>query len=183
MIGSWKIFYTNGTSVKWDDPQISEDVRNIQKRRGVHSVVQAFDQGRSRQTIHHYHYLYLLTEGQWAGCTFIELKDKLHSDFNNIGCVLNGMTMPTSNFYRMIQTVRMDTDIIGWITPEMEQETRNYAFSHARAYKSEVALAEGIDKSRFQDWTEPSREGPYPGSAVEKPYYGEPKFFQNQETP
>ena len=114
-MSQWKIFYTDGTSLMWDDRQILEDVTLIPttRRFGVHSIIQPMNLGTMRETIEQYHYLYLLAEERWMGVGLDGLLDQIGVNFNNIGCILHGRTMVTDGFFSLRQTIRQDPDIIG----------------------------------------------------------------------
>lgn len=114
----WKIFYTDGTSLKWDHPQILEDVTQIPaaKRFGVHSVIQPMGLPPvQRETIPAYHYLYMIAEDKWMGVGTDGLLDHLVVSLDNISCILQGRIMVSDGFFALRKQIAQDTDIVGSI--------------------------------------------------------------------
>jgi hypothetical protein len=191
-VSVWKIFYTNGTSLAWDDPSIMGDVTQIpsMKRIGVHSVIQPTDKDTMREAIHKYHYVYLLSANQWVGMFHEAVMDHLVNRFDDIGCILNGRTVTAERFYRLKQTVKMDPDVIGWITPEDELLCRHTSFLEAGSINRHLVLFGPEDGHKYsfrhvhrilggENWTDPARHRQYPPSISAAPVYGEQKFWQN----
>jgi len=189
-MSKWKIFYTDETSLKSDNPNILDDPTNIPKpkRVGVHSVIQEMDDGVTREVIEQYHYIYLISEAKWLGVGLDGLLDRLTSSFDNIACVLHGRTMTTDGFFRLKKTIREDTDVVGFIsaadnnlyTPILEK--RGGYWRPRRVPGSDVDIfphvihTSGHDKRtgrEYQDWTTMTRQRPYAPEFSDYGPYGE----------
>jgi hypothetical protein len=112
----WKIFYTDGSSLKSEDLGTPGDVALIPnvKRYGAHSIIQPMGlQGVSRETIENYHFLYFNSAEKWSGVGFDGLIDHLLHNFNDIGCVINGRQSVSDEFFSLRKTIAQDADIIG----------------------------------------------------------------------
>jgi len=186
----WKIFYTNGTSLNSDDARILDDPRNIPiaNRVGVHSVIQEMEGGTVREVIEQYHYLYLISEGQWLGVGLDGLLDYLVSDFDNISCILHGRTTTTDSFFALKKTIREDTDVIGGILAAQNAKWTNM-WHRLPPYSLPVRLpgttadihppwrhTSGMDKRTglpYEDWTAMTRHRQYAPEYSEPGPYGE----------
>ncbi len=182
-MSKWKIYYTDESSLAYNDNRILEDVTKIPValRLGVHSIIQPMDLERMRETIEQYHYLYLLSEQRWMGVGLDGLLDHLAINFVNIGCVLHGRTMSTDGFYLLRQVIRQDPDIIGGITAAEEESFRHEHLMMAGSLNRNLVLDANDPKLayRYQDWSDMPRERPYPKTHTDEPYYGEQKYWQN----
>lgn len=188
----WKIFYTDGTSLKWSDPGIGEDVTKIPvlKRMGVHSVAQPTDKNRMRNTIHRYHYVYLRSLNQWVGMNIEGVLDYVRTRFDDVACILNGRTQTTEQFFKMRQVVKMDQDIICWLSSEEELAGRDESFREAGSVNRLLILFGLTNEHKYsfrhihrefggEVWSDPARHRMYPPSISAPPVYGEQKFWQN----
>jgi hypothetical protein len=186
----WKIFYTDGTSIKEDNPNILGDPSQIArpKRCGVHSVIQEMDDGVTREVIEQYHYIYLSSEGKWLGIGLDGLLDRLISSLDNIACVLHGRTMTSDGFLGLKRTVREDTDVVGAISAahnaahSLMWEHRGENYRPQRFPGTEVDIKApwvhtcGNDKRTgqpYEDWTTMTRHRQYDPLFSEPGPYGE----------
>lgn len=190
-MSKWKIFYTDETSIKEDNPSILGDPANIPrpKRVGVHSIIQEMDDGNTREVIEQYHYIYLASQGQWLGIGLDGLLDRLISSLDNIVCVLHGRTMTTDGFFRLKKTIREDTDVIGGISAAHNDENSamwHHLYPFQRpvinpatgldVYDWHIHHAGGIDRRTglpYTDWSPQTRHRQYDPQFSEPGPYGE----------
>jgi hypothetical protein len=174
-MSNWKIYYTDGSSLADSDLATSGDVTLIpeNRRRGVHSIIQPMDLNRTRETIEQYHYLYLIQEDKWMGVGLDGLLDHLCYQWNNLAAMLMGRTDATDGFFKLRQTIRQDTHVIGAISAAEELESRTEAFAESGSVNRDLVLfGEEWGKEahlmntrrpyRFQDWTDMARHRQYP---------------------
>jgi len=177
----WEIWYTDESSIKDNDPILAGDITTLPviRRVGVHSIIQPFDAGRMREVIEQYHYLHLIDEDKWMGVGLDGYLEQMVTQFNNIDCVLNGRTMTTDHFFRLRQTIRASTYIVGGL--EASEVARHW--EEQRAYFSGAKRNAILDNDRTdqaflkQDWSDYGRHRMYPASATDLPILGEQNQF------
>ncbi len=112
-MSQWKIFYTDGLSLKsskYDPCDIPPA-----KRIGVHSILQMIDDGRVRECIEQYHYIFSIRDDKWIGVGVDGLFDYMINDFENLSCIMNGRTMATDRFWNVKKAVSEDKEMPGGI--------------------------------------------------------------------
>ena len=115
MVARYKIFYTDRSSLLWRDVAPGGDPKQIpsDKRLGVHSVIQPFNDNTMREVIEQYHYIFSVRDNGWIGVGLDGLLDYLAHDFDNIRCVLHGRTVTTDSFWDFRDEIKSDPDIVG----------------------------------------------------------------------
>lgn len=177
----WKIFYTNMTSLSYAHPEILEDVTQIplEKRVGVHSVIQEMEEGATRELIEQYHYMYLESEQQWIGVGIDGLLDYVANQFDNILCILHGRTMTSDGFRAVKSKVAKDQEIIGFILAARWKKAYPFVFKTWRP----VHFTSGIHKDTYlvgkhwEDWVDISRHRMYAPEISEPGPYGEQRQY------
>lgn len=181
-MSKWKIFYTDGSSLVYNNNRILEDVTKIPKvkRTGVHSVIQEMEGGSTREIIQQYHYLYLNSAQQWLGVGIDGLLDYLANHFEDLLCILHGRTMTSDGFRAIKTTITQDTDIIGGITAARAATHYPYWFlTNPDGSRKTVHYANGVHTDTYleglpwEDWVDISRHRMYDPELSPPGPYGE----------
>jgi hypothetical protein len=185
-VSEWKIFYTDGSSLAWNAPEILGDVSKIpgHKRVGVHSVIQPMMAwgAPSRECLDEKaFFIYSLRDDMWLDAEHVQLLDLLVHGFANIGCVVYGRWMVTQKYAEMKQLILMDTDIVGEIAPWHEEQCREECYRRFGSVNRNLNLfgegksfGWGVRKEAgWQDWTNVARQRSYANSH----HYGEYKEY------
>jgi hypothetical protein len=177
----YKIFYTDGESLLWSEVGADGDPKLIpvEKRVGVHGIIQTFEDGASRDWQRGYHYVFSERHFAWVAMYQAELLERLSHDFDDIRCVLNGRTMPTGAYWDMNKVVRADTDIVGGDPVDMVEET---AFIAEHRYNNPFWSTSRYGRFPGEllldsPWTDPARHRWYPLGFTTEPVYGHQNYY------
>ncbi len=111
----WKIYYTDGTSLRAHEVDRVRDIPAA-KRIGVHSVVQAIDGDRMRDTlVGAAFYTFLKTPRAWCQMEQNDVDDYNANSPGEIIVKLTGRIQTTEDYQRMLRATRFDDDVIGRI--------------------------------------------------------------------
>ncbi len=178
----WKIYYTDGTSLLWSDVSPIGDPKLIpnDKRIGVHSILQPFENESSRQEVMDQYYVFSIRDNNWMGIKIESLLDHIANDFDNIGCILNGRTMTTEKFWEFRLRIRSDPDIIGEVDAERAaREAYMFEGRHNNPRWTNYWPGNFPEKDNLsaRNWVDLARHRPYREDLSEKPVYGHSLFY------
>lgn len=177
----WKIIYTDGTGLKWNEVA-DADPSNIPdpKRVGVHSVLQEIENNTMRETIETYHYIFRRSDAAWLGIGYDGLLDHIVHDLDDILCVMHGRTMALERFWRIKQAAAVDQDITSWSTMKAIYEDTERIHSWLRNmntnYYSSGQHGNWHDPNT-EYWTEVSIKSAYDKRFMESGPYGHQGFY------
>jgi len=116
-MAQWKILYTDRTTISSDD-MAPEDIPNA-KRAGIHSIAQAVDQGRMRDTLESPYYGWSKSKQQWIQLQIEDVLDWLltYSSLADLGALLMGRIQTYDEYNMLRMEFREDPDIVMAIIP------------------------------------------------------------------
>lgn len=116
-MAQWKIMYTDRTTISSDE-MIPEDIPNV-KRAGVHSIAQAVDENRMRETLESPYYGWSKSRQQWIQLNIEDVFDWLlvYSSLDDLGALLMGRIQTYDEYNAIRMEFKRDPDIVMAVEP------------------------------------------------------------------